>query len=262
MTAPSITLDLSDGIAWLTMSRPEKRNAIDPDFARTLEELVDRCATDPRVRCVVLTGSGRFFSVGGDVGTFAAAGDRVSDAVGALARSFHAGVYRLATMDKPLVTAINGPAAGAGLSLAILGDIAIAGASAHFTAAYSAIGLTPDGGATWLLPRLVGMRRAQEMLLTNRRIGAEEAAAIGLVTRTVPDADLPAAAREAAAALALGPTRALSGCRALLRASATGELKPQLDKEAASIALMAGSSEGREGLAAFLERRPPLYTGC
>ena len=100
------------------------------------------------------------------------------------------------------------------------------------------------------------------MLLTNRRIGAEEAAAIGLVTRTVPDADLPAAAREAAATLALGPTRALSGCRALLRASATGELKPQLDKEAASIALMAGSSEGREGLAAFLERRPPLYTGC
>ncbi len=262
MTEPSITLDMSDGIAWLTMSRPDKRNAIDPDFAQALEELADRCAADPQVRCVVLTGSGRFFSVGGDVATFAAAGDGVSDAVGALARNLHAGVYRLATMEKPLVTAINGPAAGAGLSLAILGDIAIAAASAHFTMAYSAIGFTPDGGASWWLPRLVGMRRAQEMLLTNRRIDAEEAAAIGLVTRTVSDDALSAAALETAAALSKGPTRALGGGRALLRESATTELKKHLESEAASIASMAGFPEGREGIAAFSERRPPIYRRC
>lgn len=259
MSGPAITLDVSDGVAWLTFDRPEKRNSIDTEFARTLCELADQCADDPSIRCVVLTGSGRFFSVGGDIDAFANAGDNAEFAVGELARRFHDGVHRLATMDKPLVTAINGPAAGAGLSLAILGDIAIAAASAHFTSAYSSVGLTPDGGATWWLPKLIGMRRAQEMVLTNRRIDAEEAAAIGLVTRTVPDEELLPAARQIATALAAGPVRALARCRALLRESGTADLASQLDREASSIASSAGAAEGREGITAFLAKRPPLF---
>lgn len=259
MNSPAITLDIKDGVAWLTLARPEKRNAVDPEFAFRLHELAEHCAADQQIRCVVLTGSGKFFCVGGDIDAFSAAGEDAEAAVGALAHSFHAGIHRLATMEKPLVTAINGPAAGAGLSLAILGDIALAAASAHFTSAYSAVGLTPDGGASWWLPRLIGMRRAQEMILTNRRIGAEEAAQFGLVTRVVTDDALRAEASTVASALAQGPIRALARCRALLMESATADLSAQLEREAASIAESAGAAEGREGVAAFLAKRPPRF---
>ncbi|MDF0487502.1 enoyl-CoA hydratase-related protein [Sphingomonas sp. H39-1-10] len=259
MTASAITFELADGVAWLTLARPDRRNAIGPEIARALHEAADLCADDPAIRCVVLTGSGRFFSVGGDIDVFSEAGGDVEAIVLDLAHSFHAGVHRLATMDKPLVTAINGPAAGAGLSLAILGDIAIAAASAHFTSAYSAIGLTPDGGASWWLPRLVGLRRAQEIVLTNRRIDASEAAAIGLITRVTADEDLIAAVREVAVALASGPTRAIGRCRRLLLASATSDLATQLEAEANSIAATAGGSEGREGVKAFLAKRPAVF---
>ncbi|EQB30826.1 enoyl-CoA hydratase/isomerase family protein [Sphingobium ummariense] len=259
MNNSAITLDIVEDVAWLTLARPEKRNAVDPEFAFRLHELAEHCAADQAIRCVVLTGSGKFFCVGGDIDAFSAAGEDAEAAVGALARSFHAGIHRLATMEKPLVTAINGPAAGAGLSLAILGDIALAAASAHFTSAYSAVGLTPDGGASWWLPRLIGMRRAQEMILTNRRIGAEEAAAIGLVTRVVPDDALRTEASTVASALAKGPIRALARCRALLVESATADLSTQLDREAASIAESAGAAEGREGVTAFLAKRPPHF---
>ncbi len=259
MNSPAITLDIEEGVAWLTLARPEKRNAVDPEFAFRLHELAEHCAADRQIRCVVLTGSGKFFCVGGDIDAFSAAGEDAEAAVGALAHSFHAGIHRLATMEKPLVTAINGPAAGAGLSLAILGDIALAAASAHFTSAYSAVGLTPDGGASWWLPRLIGMRRAQEMLFTNRRIGAEEAAQFGLVTRVVTDDALRAEASTVASALAKGPIRALARCRALLMESATADLSAQLEREAASIAESAGAAEGREGVAAFLAKRPPRF---
>lgn len=259
MSGDPITLELADGIAWLTLARPEKRNAIGPEVARTLHEMAERCADDPAVRCVVLTGSGRFFSVGGDVDLFAEAGVDAEATVLDLARSFHAGIHRLATMAKPLITAINGPAAGAGFSLAILGDIVIAAASAHFTSAYSAIGLTPDGGASWWLPRLVGLRRAQEIVLTNRRLDAQEAAAIGLVTRVVPNEELVAATQGVAHALATGPTRAIGRCRSLLLGSSTQDLAAQLDLESRWIASSAGSPEGREGITAFLEKRPPDF---
>ncbi len=259
MSVAPIEMRLEDGVAWLTLSRPETRNAIGPDLASALLDAANACADDAKVRCVVLTASGRFFSVGGDIALFERAGDDVEEQVADLARTFHSGVLRLATMAKPLVTAINGPAAGAGLSLAILGDIAIAAASAHFTVAYSAIGLTPDGGASWLLPRLIGLRRAQEMVLTNRRVSADEAAAIGLVTRMVPDETLSAATHEAANMLAAGPSDALGRCRALFMASATADFAAQLDAEGTSIALASGGAEGREGISAFLGKRPPRF---
>ena len=259
MNNPAITLDIRDGIAWLTLARPEKRNSVDPEFAFRLNELAEQCAEDANIRCVVLTGSGKFFCVGGDIDAFSAAGEDAEAAVGALARSFHRGIHRLATMEKPFVTAINGPAAGAGLSLAILGDIALTAASAHFTSAYSAVGLTPDGGASWWLPRLIGMRRAQEMIFTNRRIGAEEAAGMGLVTRVVADERLRAETSAVASTLAKGPIRALARCRSLLVESINADLSTQLDREAASIAESAGAAEGREGVAAFLAKRPPHF---
>jgi len=259
MSEPPVSVRIEGGIAWLTLARPDARNAIGPELAAALNDAAQRCSEDPAVRCVVLTGAGRYFCVGGDISLFAKAGGSAEAEVLELARTLHAGVYRLATMAKPLITAINGPAAGAGLSLAILGDIALAAESAHFTVAYSAIGLTPDGGASWWLPRLVGLRRAQEMVLTNRRVDAEEAVRIGLVTRTVPDTELTAAARQVATMLADGATLALGRCRQLLLASAHADLATQLDAEAATIAAASGGPEGREGVAAFLAKRAPVF---
>jgi 2-(1,2-epoxy-1,2-dihydrophenyl)acetyl-CoA isomerase len=163
-------------------------------------------------------------------------------------------------MNKPVVTAINGSAAGAGVGLAILGDIALAGPRAQFALAYGAIGLSPDGGATWLLPRLVGLRRAQELCLRNQRVTAEQAAAMGLVTRVV-EGDLMAEAMAVAQDLARAATPALGVTRRLLLDSATASLETQLDAESRGIASLARTAEGKEGIAAFLEKRAPKFTG-
>ena len=167
---------------------------------------------------------------------------------------------QFATMRKPLVTLVNGPAAGAGMSIAISGDLVLAARSAHFTAAYGAIGLTPDGGMTWTLPRLIGMRKAQELLITNRRVGAEEAEAIGLVTKVVDDDRLTIEGDELATKLASGAVEAMAGARILLHESATTGFVGQMDREARSIAAAGRGPEGREGVTAFLQRRKPDFT--
>lgn len=256
-----VTLTLDEGVACLTLSRPDKRNAISPEIAEALKKSVDICAASNDVRCVLLTGSGRFFSVGGDIDLFARAGADARAHVFDLAQCFHHAVHGLATMPKPLVTAINGPAAGAGMSLAILGDIVLATKSAHFTAAYTAVGLTPDGGLSWTLPRLVGQRQAQDLILTNRRVDAQEAAAIGLVTRVVPDEALAVEAQGLAVQLAAGPVGALGTCRRLLAASHTATLPQHLEAEAHAIAASCAGREGREGVAAFMEKRPADFVG-
>lgn len=256
----TVLLARDGGIATITLDRPDQGNAIDMDMARALDAVARDCAGDPAVRCVVLAGNGRLFSAGGDIAAFAAAGDRAGAFLHELASALHEAVLVLARMDKPLLTLVHGPAAGAGLSLALLGDVVLAGDAAHFTAAYSGIGLTPDGGMSWLLPRVAGLRVAQEMILTNRRVGAEEAARLGLVTRVVPDADLAAEVQAMAARLAAAPVRALGAARALLLDSSTRDLAAHLVVEADSIAAAGAGAEGREGVAAFLERRKPDFT--
>jgi 2-(1,2-epoxy-1,2-dihydrophenyl)acetyl-CoA isomerase len=167
----------------------------------------------------------------------------------------------LTRMAKPLLCVINGPAAGAGLSLALVGDYVLAARSAHFSLAYGAIGLSPDAGATWLLPRLVGLRRAQEMAVTNRRVGAEEAVEIGLITRTVDDDALAAEADTVAATLAATASRSVGRTRQLLLGSFETSLDLQMQLEARAIAEGARDPDGKEGVAAFLERRKPVFTG-
>src|SRR3546814_96283 len=181
-----------DGIATLTLNRPDVGNAINTALIEALAQASVQCERDASIRCVVLTGAGRLFCVGGDIGVMQTASDNGGAAIGQFARTLHVAVARLARMNKPLLCVVNGPAAGMGLSLAILGDVVLAAKSAHFTTAYGAIGLTPDGGMTWLLPRLIGLRRAQEMIVLNKRVSAEEGEAIGLVTRMVDDDELAA----------------------------------------------------------------------
>lgn len=246
-------------IAHLTLNRPSSGNAIDVPMARALMEASIQLDEDDNVRCVVITGAGRMFCAGGDIGSFAAAADNFAALTKEITSYLHVAVARFARMLKPLVTAVNGPAAGAGLPLAALGDIAIAARSAHFTLAYSAIGLTPDGGATYLLPRLVGMRRAQELALLNKRLNADEAAAIGLITRVVDDADLAAEANVIAQQLASGPTGALGRTRQLLLQSYGESLETQMEWEARTIAEAARTQHGRDGVAAFLAKRKPTF---
>ncbi|NMN04964.1 MULTISPECIES: enoyl-CoA hydratase/isomerase family protein [unclassified Novosphingobium] len=254
-----VVLERHDAVAILTLNRPTAGNTLDMPTALRLEQQVDAAIADTAVRCVVLTGMGKLFCGGGDVSAFGTASEGPSAFLFALAGAVHRSVLKLAQMGKPLVTLVNGPAAGAGLSLAILGDVVLAAPGAHFTAAYGMVGLTPDGGMSWTLPRVVGLRRAQEIILTNRRIGAEEAAAIGLVTRTVAAEDLHAEGLAVAQRLAQGPLAAIAGARALLAESLQNDLATQLDLEVVRIAQAGAGAEAAEGIAAFAQRRAPRF---
>ena len=261
MSEPPVLVSVDDAIATLTLNRPAVGNIIDQALADALMDAAIRCDADPAIRCVVLTGHGKLFCGGGDISAFDAAGDDVPAFLSRLAGTLHMAVSRLLRMPKPLLVAANGPAAGAGLSLVLSGDIVIAAQSAHFIAAYGSVGLTPDGGMSWLLPRHVGLRRAQEIILTNRKISADEAASIGMVTRTVPDDQLAQEVAKTAQMLADGPTGAIAGARALLLESYHNPLEAQLERETRSIAMAGGSAECREGVAAFLARRKPDFSG-
>jgi 2-(1,2-epoxy-1,2-dihydrophenyl)acetyl-CoA isomerase len=256
-----IAFEVADGIGRITLDRPDIGNAIDLPMARAFFEAAIACETDASVRCAVVTGNGRLFCAGGDIGAMKKAGDALPAALTELIGTLHAGIQRLATMPKPLLTLVNGPAAGVGLSLAVMGDVVLSGKAAHYTAAYGAIGLTADGGLSWLLPRLVGLRKAQEMILTNRRLSADEAGACGLVTRTVDDAELAAEGEKVAQKLASAPVAAFGAARAMLRESFESGFETQLDRELRSMAIAAGA-EAREGIAAFFEKRPANFRGA
>jgi 2-(1,2-epoxy-1,2-dihydrophenyl)acetyl-CoA isomerase len=255
----SLLFERAGGVARLTLNRPNAGNALDVSLCRALLEAAIACDEDDSVRCVVITGMGRLFCAGGDVTAMAGAGDQTSRFLKEVTAYLHSAFARFARMPKPLVTVINGPAAGAGLSLAVLGDIAIAARSAHFTLAYSALGLSPDGGSTWMLPRLIGMRRTQEMALLNKRVSAEEAAETGLITRVVDDAALAAEAEAVIQTLAGSATGALGKARQLLAESLANGFETQMELESRSLAELSRSPHGREGIAAFVAKRKPKF---
>lgn len=257
-----VLFSVEDGIATITLNRPEAGNAIDLPMAYALVQAAIACDNDASIRCVVLTGAGRMFCVGGDVGLFAAAGDKADTFINELAGVLHMAVSRLARMPKPLLTLVNGPAAGAGLGLAIAGDVVLAARSAHFTAAYGAIGLSPDGGLTWLLPRLVGLRKAQDIILSNRRVKADDAQAMGLITRAVDDDALASEGADTAATLSRAATAAVGAARALLMDSYQTGLENHLEAEVRSITAMGRGPESKEGIAAFFAKRKPDFKIC
>lgn len=262
MNEEPLRVSIDGPVATLTLNRPAVGNAIDLPLAQALMRAAIRCDQDDSIRCVVLTGAGRLFCAGGDLSAFAAAGDQVPAFLSELAGTLHMAISRLQRMAKPLLVLVNGPAAGAGLSLSLIGDVVIAARTAHFTAAYGGVGLSPDGGMSWLLPRLVGMRRAQEMIIANRRVSAEDGAAIGLITRMVEDGDLASAGAEAISTLAAAPTRAVGAARNLLLDSFDGPLEAHLDRETRHIAACGATRDCKEGVAAYLDRRKPEFVGA
>jgi 2-(1,2-epoxy-1,2-dihydrophenyl)acetyl-CoA isomerase len=259
--ANGIHFEVDGAIARITLDRPEVGNALDIPMARELLDCATRCESDPAIRCAVITGRGKLFCAGGDVLEFSRAGDRLPEFLAEITAPLHAALSILARMNKPLVTAINGAAAGAGIGLAIIGDVVLAEPTAMFTLAYTGIGMTPDGGSTWLLTRLVGLRRAQELCLTNRRLTAAEAAGMGLITRAVEVGTLAAEANAVAVQLASGATLALGATRRLLADSYTSTFETQMEQESRTIAAQASVPDGREGIAAFVAKRKPHFTG-
>jgi 2-(1,2-epoxy-1,2-dihydrophenyl)acetyl-CoA isomerase len=254
-----VAFSLDNGIARITLAHPQGRNALDLAMAtafRDATQRVTREADAGAVRVVVLAAQGPVFSVGGDLSAVRSAADP-SALIGQLAGAMHDGIEALAALSAPVVTAVGGTAAGGGLGLALSGDVVLAGDKAKFVAAYTAAGLTPDCGASWLLGR-VGRALALDLLLTNRPMLPAEAHRLGLVSRVVSAGDLVAETEKVVALLAAGPRAAYAAAKALVRNQAT-DLGTQLQAEAASIAASVSTFDGREGIDAFLNKRPPVF---
>lgn len=257
----TLEFDVHDGVAHITLNRPDAANALNMEMGQELLRAVLRCDEDTEVRAVLISGAGRMFCVGGDLKSFTEQGEQLPHHLKDLTTYLHAAVSRMARMDPPVVAAVHGAAAGAGLSLACASDLVVAAESARFTMAYTNAGLTPDGSSTYYLPRLVGFRRAMELALTNRQLSAQEALEWGIVTRVVPDEDLLENAAALASQLAAGATRALGAAKRLLHAGWTETLETQMENETQTIAEMASTEDAHEGIASFLEKRPAEFEG-
>jgi 2-(1,2-epoxy-1,2-dihydrophenyl)acetyl-CoA isomerase len=242
--------DVTDGVATIELNRPAAANALDLPTAAALDDAVAAVSSDPAVRAVLLQGRGKNFCAGGDVVAIAAAADRAGY-VQDLARTAHRVVLGIAELDVPVVAAVQGAAAGAGLALTLVADLVLAGASAKFLTAYTQVGLTPDCGTSWLLPRVVGLRRALELTLTNRGLTAAEALEWGLITSVGPDQEIRVSARQIAAQLAIGPSSAFGTTRRLLRDGLVGNLADQLDIEAVKISQASISAAAEALLSGF-----------
>lgn len=259
MSWKTLSYEVDAGVALITLNRPQEGNSLTLELAQELLDVATRCDTSPEVRAVVLTGSGKMFCAGGDLKVFAGQGAQVAAYVKAVTHAMHGAISRFNWMDAPVIVAINGTAAGGGLSLALTADLALAAASAKFTMAYTKAGLVPDCGASYFLSRLIGLRRAKEMVLLNPVLSAEEALAWGLVNRVLPDAEVLPAAMAMARQLAAGSLPAMGEAKRLILAGASESLESQMDRESRAIAAMAGSCDGREGVAAFIEKRPAQF---
>jgi len=257
------TLDFSvaAGVATITLNRPANMNAMSPQMGAELHAAALQIDANQDVRAVVLTGAGKVFCAGGDLGEFAAAGDGARTLIMKMTGDLHLALSRLARNAAPVIAAVNGTAAGAGFSLLMAADLAIAAESAVMTMAYTNAGLSPDGSSTYYMPRKIGDRRARELMLTNRVLSAAEALDWGVVNRVVADDQVLDEAQQLAAKLAQGPTQAYGQVKALLDGSFNQSLESQMELEARGIAAMISGPDGQEGLHAFLEKRKPQFTG-
>ena len=257
----TLNFEVSAGVATITLNRPNNMNAMSPAMGAELHEVALAIDANQDIRAVILTGAGKVFCAGGDLGEFAAAGDGARTLIMKMTGDLHLALSRLARNAAPVIAAVNGTAAGAGFSLLMAADLAIAAESAVMTMAYTNAGLSPDGSATYYMPRKIGDRRARELMLTNRVLNAQEALDWGVVNQVVADGDVLVAAQKLAAKLAQGPTQAYGQVKALLDGSFDHSLESQMELEARAIAALVGSPDGQEGLHAFLDKRKPQFSG-
>lgn len=262
MSYETLSFDVADGIARITLNRPKRFNALNLLLAKELMHVSIQCDEDAAIRCVVLTGTGdKAFCAGGDLIDFSADPRGLPVVMKETTTYLHAAISRFSRMDAPLIGAINGVAAGAGISLAACVDLAIAADSARFVSAYTAAGLSPDGSSTYFLPRLVGLRRYLELAMTNRQLSASEACEWGIVNKVVPAAELDAEVTALARQLADGPTATFGRVKQLAHNSFSDTLESQMELETRLIADSGRTEDGKEGIAAFAEKRKPTFKG-
>ncbi|MEM1301899.1 MAG: enoyl-CoA hydratase-related protein [Pseudomonadota bacterium] len=261
MELETLLFSEADGVAEITLNRPKARNAINLDLAKELKSVAEHCAASDSIRAVLLTGAGPVFCAGGDLMHFAAAGDNLTEALDEMMSFYHPALEALANMDAPVIAAINGPVAGAGVGLVASCSLAIASEASSFTLAYGMAGLNPDGSTTFHLPRLIGMRRAEEMMLTNRTLTARDALNWGLISQVAAETEVLEKARATAARIAKGPTAAFGRTRRLLLASASNTLEDQLELEREYVLASTRTHDFKEGAQAFMERRPAAFVG-
>ena len=254
-----LRLEVADAIATITLDRPEALNALTVPVKVGLLDALRTIARDRSIRAVILTGAGRAFCAGQDLAEREEPDAAPLDVE--LRERYVPIVRAMAALDRPIVAAVNGVAAGAGMSLALACDLRIAAESARFVLAFGRIGLVPDSGASWWLPRIVGAGHAAELALLGGSVDAARALRIGLVTRVVPDAELGAAAREVAMTLAAGAPRAIAATRRLLAEAWTTDLEAAFAAETEAQGILGRSPDHAEGLAAFRDKWPPRFTG-
>ncbi len=255
----AIKFEQQGAIARISLDRPDAANGLNRQMADDLERAARLCDSDPELKVVILAASGRFFCAGGDIKEMHAHGDAIGRELKALADTLHRSISTLCRMSPALVIAVNGVAAGAGFSLALIGDIVLAAQSASFTMAYTRAGLCPDGSSTWFLPRLVGLRKAQELMLANTTLDADEARALGIVSRVVADDELEAESWRIARDLAAGARGSTASVRRLLLTSFDNSLETQMEFEGRALARCAASQDGREGIRAFIDKTKPEF---
>ena len=262
MSYETLKFERDGGVAIITLNRPEAANSLNMLMSEELVKAATHCDSSPEIRAVVLTGSGKMFSAGGDLHSFAAEGEGMSEYMRYTTAGLHVAISRFARMNAPYLVAVNGIAAGAGFSMAITGDMVFAAKSAKFTEAYTRAGVSPDGSSTWFLPRLIGHTRAMQLILMNDMLTAEKALEWGLVNEVLDDEQLMTRTLEVAHQLAEGPTLAYGEAKRLVADSHSNTLETQMELETRAICGLArASADTKEGIESFTNKRKPTFKG-
>lgn len=260
--AAPVLLDIEDGIATITLNRPEAANGVDVPLLQRLHAAALECHADPSVRVVVVCGAGRNFCAGGDVKSFASKGEGLPEYLREATAWLQIATSALINLKAPVIAQVQGFAAGgAGFGLVCAADLVVAADTARFFSGAVRVGMAPDAGTTVTLTRLVGLRRALDILLSNPTLSASEALDLGIISRVVPEADLAAQVQELAASLAVQPPLALAATKRLVWGGLGSGVEERLAEEARVVSELSGTADAREGLAAVIERRTPRFTG-
>ena len=260
MKYETLKFDIDQGLGIITLNRPEAANAINIPMAKDLLNIAIECEGGAPVRSLLLKSEGKLFCAGGDL-KFISELDNIRSGLAEMLGYLHAALGKIDHLDTPLVGAISGTAAGAGLSLVSACDLAVAGESVNFTMAYTAAGLTPDASSTFHLPRSIGKKRAMELMLTNRVLSSKEALDWGLINSVVADDSVNDEAEKLARKLANGPTKAYAGVKNMLRQTFSNGLETQMEEESQIFAQQLKGNDGIEGIKAFTEKRKPDFRG-
>ncbi|UJW83654.1 enoyl-CoA hydratase/isomerase family protein [Hydrogenophaga sp. SL48] len=256
---PAVLLDRRNGIAVLTLNRPDRANALDGEMALALDAAVDSLTGDVGLRAVLLQARGRHFCAGGDIREFVESIDDLGSRIDGSIPAVHRMIHRLATLPVPVVSALNGPVAGAGIGLALCADLVLAAESMKLRGGYSAIGLTPDAGSSWLLARRAGEARAKEIFFTNEPLSARHCLQFGIVSQVLPDAELDAGARALVTALAKGATGSFARIKVLVDGASHRTLQEHLELEHRYMGEASRSADAREGVTSFAQKRAPVF---